>query len=162
MVATFLIGIGGLLIAAIVVSLLTTETFHAEVIIPAKPEDVWAVLTDTTRYPEWNPVFVDVDGQYVEGAILPTKIIEPDGGILKLTSHVKKVEPYREIRQTGGLPVIMTFDHRWLLEPVEGGTKVTQHEVDRGGLIWFWDLAWVQPAYVKLNEALSQRVLEKR
>ena len=54
----------------------------------------------------------------------------------------------------------MTFDHTYLLEAVEGGTRVTQHEEYRGIGVLFWDASWVEPAYSKVNEALRDRVAQ--
>lgn len=136
----------------------TRKTFHVETIIPAPPEQVWAVLMDTQAYPEWNPVFVAVDGSYAEGGKMQNKVRDPEGNILKMTATVTTLTPERELRQYGGLPGIITFDHRWLLEPVDGGTKVIQHEVDRGFYLWFWNSDWIEPAYRQVNDALAKKV----
>ncbi len=64
----------------------------------------------------------------------------------------------KQLRQKGGMAGVLTFDHQWLLQPVEGGTKVTQFEVDRGFYVWFWDDSWVVPSYTKTAEALAARV----
>ena len=64
-----------------------------------------------------------------------------------------------ELNQGGGIFGILTFDHRWLLEPVEEGTRVTQHEEYRGIWVWFWDAGWVEPSYRKANEALRDRII---
>jgi len=155
--------LGLLVVVAIAAaSFLTSKTFRAEIVVPAAPEDVWAVLMDTGSYPEWNPVFVVVDGQYAEGAKLVNKVRDPAGKILEMTAKVRTLTPNRELRQAGGVPGVITFDHRWLLEPVEGGTRVTQHEVDRGAFLWFWNADWIEPAYGKVNEALRDRVLQRK
>ena len=128
--------IGSLVLVGLVVaSLLTTKTFRVEAVVPATPEDVWAVLTETEHYPEWNPVFVEVVGQYEPGTRVLNKVKDPSGNILEMTATVRTVTPNRESRQTGGTHGIITFDHRWLLEPVEGGSRVIQLEVDRGALL---------------------------
>ena len=36
---------------------------RAESIVPASPEQVWAVLADFARYGEWNPLNLEVDGE---------------------------------------------------------------------------------------------------
>ena len=113
---------------------------------------------DTSAYPEWNPVFVEVAGKYAEGAKMLNKVRDPKGNILEMTAKVKTVHEARELRQTGGIPGVITFDHQWLLEPVEGGTRVIQHEVDRGLYLWFWDSSWIEPAYAKTTKALEERV----
>ena len=139
-------------------SLATSKTFRVEITIPAPPDAVWAVLTDTAAYPDWNPVFVEVAGSYAEGAKLTNKVRDPDGNILEMTANVETVRPGEELRQTGGIPLVITYDHRWLLTPVDGGTRVVQHEVDRGIFLWFWNSDWIEPSYLKASEALAERV----
>ncbi len=139
-------------------SFLTTKTFHVEIDIAAPPDAVWAVLMDTEAYSEWNPTVVEVQGRYEVGADLPTTVKTPSGDLLDMTNTVRAVEPFRELRQTGGIPAIITYDHRWLLEPIDGGTRAIQHEVDRGGFLWFWNSDWIEPAYAEANEALAKRV----
>ncbi|WP_419907775.1 SRPBCC family protein [Hoeflea sp.] len=135
------------------------KTFHVETMIPAPPSAIWAVLTDTSAYKDWNPVFVEVEGQYTTGARVKNLVREPDGGTLEIEAKVVKLEPERELRQRGGVPGLLTFEHQWLLVPVEGGTQVIQHEVDRGLWLWFWDSSWIEPSYRKASEALGDRVM---
>ena len=139
-------------------SFATQKTFHVEIDIPASPDAVWAVLADTEAYPQWNPVFVEVEGAYAEGETVLNRVRDPGGAILEITALVETFRPGVELRQSGGIPGILTFDHRWLLEPMDGGTRVVQHEVDRGIGLWFVDTDWIEPAYSAANEALAQRV----
>lgn len=143
---------------AVAGALFTRKTFHVETVIAASPEEIWAVLVDTSAYPEWNPVFVEVDGTYALGATVENNVRDPDGKILAMTAEVRAFAPGRELRQYGGVPGVITFDHRWLLEPAAGGTRVVQHEVDRGIYLWFWDAAWIEPAYARVLDALAARV----
>ncbi len=154
----WLVGIVGVLVVS--AALFTSKTFRVEVFVPAPQKAVWSVLTDTSRYREWNPVFIQVDGEFQEGAEIRNTVLDPDGNELAMTSTVDKLVPEREIRQYGGVPGIITFDHTWRLEPEEGGTKVIQHEIDRGLGLWFWDSSWIEPSYTKASEALKERVLE--
>ena len=146
------------LIVAVAGALATRKTFLVEIWIPAPPEAVWEVLIDTEAYPQWNPVFVEVDGAYAQGETVLNMVREPDGAILEMTATVETLLPNAELRQSGGIPGILTFDHRWLLEPADGGTRVVQHEVDRGIGLWFWSSDWLEPAYAAANEALAERV----
>ena len=41
--------------------------------ISAPPERVWAILTDTKRYAEWNPEIAALNGQLVPGAMLENR-----------------------------------------------------------------------------------------
>ncbi len=147
------------LIVAVATALATRKSFLVEIWIPAPPEAVWAVLVDTPSYPQWNPVFVEVDGAYVAGKTVVNRVREPGGAILEMTATVETLVPNSQLRQSGGVPGIVTFDHRWLLEPADDGTKVTQHEIDRGIGLWFWDSDWIEPAYTATSKALSERVL---
>lgn len=147
-----------LVIAAVAAALFTRKEFHAETIISAPPEKVWTVLMETGTYSEWNPVFVRVSGDYREEQTLTNTVRFPDGKDVDMGATIKTLIENRELRQTGGIPGFLSFDHRWLLEPVEGGTKVIQHEVDRGIYLWFWDSSWVEPAYQRTTEALKKRV----
>ena len=152
----------GLLVIAVAVaaSLALTghKVFRGEVIIAAPPEKIWAALTDPASYPEWNPVFLKVEGTYAVGETVTTTVLFDDGSKVPLSGDVVAMEPNREMRQKGGFPGFVTFDHRWTLEPAEGGTRVIQYEEDRGLYLWFWDSSWVQPAYQKAVEALKAYV----
>ncbi|MEM1299748.1 MAG: SRPBCC domain-containing protein [Pseudomonadota bacterium] len=140
------------------VSACTTKEFRAEATVAAPPEAVWDVLVDTAAYSDWNPVFVGVDGTYSEGATVKNSVMFPDGNAVDMDAKVKTYAPARELRQTGGIPLVLTFDHRWTLEPIDGGTRVTQYEIDRGFYLWFWDSSWVEPAYQRTTDALKARV----
>ena len=148
-----------LLLIVAALALTGKKTFHIETFIPAEPEKVWAVLMDTEAYSEWNPVFVKVEGSYSKGGKVRNQVLDPKGQTMDITASVEELVEHKELRQYGGFPVFLTFDHQWLLEPVEGGTKVTQHEVDKGFYMWFWDSSWIEPSYTKVSEALRDRVI---
>ena len=135
------------------------KTFHTEITIPAAPETVWSVLTDAPGYQEWNPLLVPIEGNLQEGQKIKYQMTQPDGKQSVLTSKVKKIVANKELNQYGGIPGLLTFDHQYLLERVDGGTRVTQYEVDRGIGLLFWDASWVEPTYRKVNEALRDRVI---
>lgn len=141
-------------------ALLGSKTVHTSIVIKAPPAQVWAVLTDAPSYKEWNPTFIDVEGEYEVGKTLTNKVKE-EGKVVTIKSKVIKMDENRELNQFGGIRGVLTFDHRWILEPVEGGTKVIQTETYRGIWVWFWDESWVEPAYSRANEALRDRVLER-
>ena len=120
---------------------------HAELLVPAKPDEVWRVLTDTAAYQDWNPVLFRVEGSFVEGSQVTLHLRQPDGPGLVITTSVRRVVDAQELNQVGGMTGVLTFDHRFLLRAVDGGTQLIQHEVYRGIGIWFWDSSWVEPAY---------------
>jgi hypothetical protein len=135
------------------------KSVHTEITISADPEKIWSVLTDAKGYKEWNPVIVPIEGEFREGEKIKNQMKQPDGKQSVLESTVKKMIKQKEMNQYGGIPGVLTFDHKYLLEPVDGATRVTQHEEYRGIGVLFWDASWVEPAYRKVNEALKDRVI---
>ena len=96
-----------LLAVLLVASLLTRKTFHVERVIAATPDEIWNVLADTERYPQWNPVFVEVNGTYVEGGTVLSKVKDPSGNILEIKAIVclqrYPAHTTRQARQPGRL-----------------------------------------------------------
>ena len=78
------------LVVAVAGALLTRKTFHVEQVIAAPPEDIWSVLMDTATYPDWNPVFVEVTGEFAEGAKMLNKVRDPKGNILEMTAKSER------------------------------------------------------------------------
>lgn len=148
------------LVLLVVASLLSRKSVQTERVIAATPAAIWSILMDTAAYSDWNPVLIKVDGTLAEGAKMTNLVQEPGAAAVEMGSTVKKLIAEQELNQFGGLPGLLTFSHTYKLEPVEGGTRVTQHEVYRGIGVWFWDESWVEPAYSSVNEALEKRVQE--
>jgi hypothetical protein len=135
-------------------------TVHTEIIIPTYPSAVWSVLTDVAGYNDWNPVLIPIEGDIRQGEKLKYRMIQPDGKESMVNAKVIELTKERTLNQFGGIWGILTFNHKWLLDPVDGGTRVTQHEEYRGIGVLFWDYSWVKPAYAHANEALKKRVLK--
>ena len=143
-------------------AIFSNKTYRVERTISATPEAVWAVLMDTAAYGEWNPVFVKVEGSYAAGGTVLNTFKDPSGKLFDVTNKVEALEPNRLLRQKGGFTGMLTFDHQWLLEPVEDGTKVTQYEIDRGLYVWFWDDSWIIPKYTEVLQALDREVMSRK
>ena len=85
----------------------------------APMEEIWKLLVDPTRYPEWWAGIARVDGAAAPGAFDLFHHDEPD-----------RPWPQRVESQDGALIVscltsAMRYD--WQLEPVGGGTRVGVH-----------------------------------
>ena len=135
---------------------------YTETIIPAEPEEVWAVITDAPNYKNWNPVIINAVGAYAEGATIINTVVEDGKKPTEIKSKVVKFEPPFHLNQFGGYKGIITFDHHYILEKVDAGTKVIQKEEYTGFYVNFWDSAWVEPAYRRVNEALKQEVTQNK
>ena len=141
------------------ISLFGCASVHTETVINATPSEVWAVLSDPSGYKEWNPVLVPLEGELRQGEKVNYAMTDSEGKTSEVKAKVIEVVPERKLNQYGGIWGIVTFEHTWELEPVDGGTRVTQHEEYRGVYVPFWDYSWVEPAYSSVNEALKARVL---
>lgn len=135
----------------------------SEVQISARPEEVWFVLTDFQRFPEWNPFLVEAAGRAEPGQRLSMRIQLPGSGremVFKPTVLVS--EPARLLRWRGRLGVRGVFDglHTFELTPREGGTHVLQTEMFSGVLVPFTAsiIRQSEVGFGLLTDALKKRV----
>ncbi|MBO9488884.1 SRPBCC domain-containing protein [Endozoicomonas sp. G2_1] len=147
-------------IALSVSALLGHKSVKAEIIISSEPEVVWQVLTDLESYPQWNPVFVVLDGEFKQGGKVSYQVTEAENKSATISASVNKIVPNKLINQSGGLWGVITFDHTYTLTEVEQGTKVTIYEEYTGAYVHFWDESQIAEQYKKLAQALKTRVNE--
>ena len=147
------------------ITLLGCASRQTEIIIPASPDKIWAVLIDTDGYKEWNPVFVPLKGrleQVEEGEILTWLYTQRGQDPIETEMKVVKFVEHKQLNQQGGIWGILNVNHNWFLDPVPGGTRVTNREEWSGIGVLFWDYSWVEPTYKEMNENLKKQVLRTR
>jgi hypothetical protein len=128
--------------------------------ISAPPDRVWAILSDTKRYAEWNPEIAALNGQLVPGAVLENRQGYGDDQQV-FWPTVLVVDPNRELRWGGHMWVPRLFDveHYFLLSSGgEGETRFTQGETFSGVALWFFDVNQLVPGFNAMNAALKKRV----
>ncbi|MCD9141162.1 SRPBCC domain-containing protein [Streptomyces albireticuli] len=129
--------------------------------IRAEPMEVWSVLTDLRRYPEWNPFIRRADGRVAAGRTLTLRMFPARGRPMTFRPRVLTAEPGRELRWLGRLPVPGLFEgeHRFLLTPVAGGTRLVQSEAFRGLLVPLLErrIRDTRTDFRSLNAALKAR-----
>ena len=135
----WIIGVLVLLAVVVVVGLVTRKSVRAEILIEATPDEVWAVITDPSSYPDWNPIFVSYEGVFAEGSQVALQMKMGEGDPTRVQVEVEDFVPREWMHQGGGYPLILTYDHNWYLEAVPEGTKVTQYEYYTGIYVLFWD-----------------------
>ncbi len=116
-----------------------THRIATEIGTRASPAQVWSVLTDFARYPQWNPFIREAEGEPLPGSRLKISIQPPgqDGGMV-FRPRVLRVEPEREFAWLGHLIVPGLFDgeHCFRIEPLPGGgCRVRQSENFSGLLV---------------------------
>jgi len=134
------------------------KSVHTELFVPASSAEIWSVLMDGEHYGEWNPVLIEVEGEFSQGATMTYQMMTEEGVASEVDADVIKLEPEIELNQFGGIRGVLTFDHHWILESVAGGTQVTQHEDYAGIGVLFWDPSWFEAAYARGLQALRDRV----
>ncbi|MEL6674938.1 MAG: SRPBCC domain-containing protein [Bacteroidota bacterium] len=136
--------------------LLGNKSVHSEITIKASPEKVWEVLTQTDQYASWNPVMKLIEGEIKEGNKVTYQFTQSEDNSYNIGTTVKKIIPLKLLNQGGGLPLILSFNHRYMLEASGEGTTLTIHEDYKGIGVNFWNAEPVQAAYEKLNAAIKQ------
>ena len=148
----------GLVLILVLLFVLGRKSVRAEIQINASPDQVWAVLTDISAVKEWNKVLIPVDGNLETGSTLKYEFYQEEGGkAAVMDARVRQMVKPEMINQAGGLTGILTFDHRYILQPSENGTLVTIHEKYRGIMVPFWNPAPVEKAYERLLFQLKDR-----
>jgi hypothetical protein len=139
---------------------------HTEIQIEADPAEVWAVLTDFDRYPDWNPFLVDVRGVAEPGARLRVTLSPPGGRRISLRPTVTELVPGRVLEWWGHLGVRGIFDgrHRFELTPSGAGTRLVQRETFTGLLVPLMARSLDGPTaagFALMNDALRARAEEQ-
>ncbi|WP_420547576.1 SRPBCC family protein [Curvivirga sp.] len=140
---------------AVVTAKAGQKSIHSETYINASPKDVWQALFNLEKYEKWNPVMRPLSGKMVEGGKIRYHFIESESKSYELSAEVKKVTPQSLINQRGGYPLILKFDHKYILEPSGLGTKFIIHEEYNGIWVHFWDPSFVQHLYDKIGVSLK-------
>jgi uncharacterized protein YndB with AHSA1/START domain len=96
--------------------------------LPAPPEKVWAMLTDPSRFPEWQTIHQGFSGEVPQsleqGSTFSQKItVMGMPGEVKWT--VAAAEPPRRLELTGEGPMGTKATNTFTLESVNGGTALS-------------------------------------
>jgi hypothetical protein len=140
------------------------RTIETTTEIDAPPEAVWAVLTDTAAYPDWNPFVRSFEGDLRVGARLQVRLHPPGGRAITMRPTIRVVDAPSELRWLGrlGLPRIFDGEHRFTVEPLDGGTRsrFVQAETFRGVLVPLVGsvLRSTEAGFEAMNDALRDRV----
>jgi hypothetical protein len=135
------------------------KTVSATTQIDAPPMAVWAVLTDLSRYPEWNPLFREASGEVAVGNRITLRTVQPaNGRLLTVKAKIVAADPGAELRWTSALPGIMSGEHSFVLTPLDGGTWLAQTEIYGGLLAATVSVPRTETIFQAMNHALKQRV----
>jgi hypothetical protein len=135
------------------------KTVSATTQIDAPPMAVWAVLTDLSRYPEWNPLFREASGEVAVGERITLRAVQPSNGrLMTVKAKIVAADPGAELRWTSNLTGIMSGEHSFVLTPLDGGTRLAQTEIYGGLLAATVSVPRTETIFQAMNDALKQRV----
>ena len=134
------------------------KTVSATTQIDAAPMAVWAVLTDLSKYPEWNPLFREASGQVAAGERITLRAVQPaNGRLMTVRARIVAADPGAELRWTSNLPGIMSGEHSFVLTPLDGGTRLAQTEIYGGLLAATISVPRTETIFQALNDPQKQR-----
>lgn len=139
----------------------------ASVDIPSPPEAVWEVLTDFTRFHEWNPFIRRARGIARAGTVIRVRVRTSKGVPLWFHAEVNYCKVNRELRWRGHVlaPWFASGEHTFIVEPIEQGARLCQREVLTGivpRIVGRLLAREAQKGFDSMNEALKARVLGAR
>ena len=145
------------LIILIILYFLGRKSVHAEIKINASPSEIWSILIDKSSYNEWNTVLIPIKGDLIEGETVEYKFYQDENTKTVIPSKVKKMIENELLNQGGGIPGVLTYNHQYILEETQEGTRLTIHEDYRGIGVPFWNPSPVHKAYERLCGDLKNR-----
>ena len=110
---------------------------RTEIEIHASAETVWNLLTDTSRFPEWNPFIRRLSGELAVGKRL-TVFLQPSGSTgMEFKPKVLNVEPNRELRWLGNLwlPGLFDGEHVFQIESMTPGLVLFRQQETFSGIL---------------------------
>lgn len=134
---------------------------RSEIALSASPAAVRAVVWDTARYPEWNPLIVALSGGLTPGANLRVSLALPELGEWRLGARVVAASE-EELRVATGylLPALLRGEYFLRVTATESGSRVVQG-VDVAGFLssrLSRRLTGLARGMALLNQALERRV----
>jgi len=136
---------------------------RTEAVIPASAERVWAVLTDFSRYAEWNPLNTSAKGEGRLGARIPMTIFNPlePGKPMKMTMTISMFEPGKALAWVGSIPLIFRGEHSFVLTPESGGPRMEHSEAISGLITQRITAEVVSQEFVRAYEAMNRALAER-
>ncbi len=139
------------------------KSIRTEILIDAPKENVWRILTDFQKYPEWNPFIRSFKGGIEEGGRFAVSIQQPGKKPMTFKPRCLVLRKDEEFRWLGHLFIKGLFDgeHIFRLEETpEGKTNLIHCENFSGILV---PLLWKQldtatrAGFEEMNKALKTR-----
>lgn len=135
-----------------------------EIKINAKPAQVWAILTDFSSYPAWNPFIKSLTGDVQVGNTITARIEPPKASGMTFKPKVLSFEANKKFVWLGNLLIKGLFDgeHSFeLIDNLDGTTTFIQSEKFEGILLPLFKKMLdvnTKEGFESMNKALKDRV----
>ena len=127
--------------------------------INAPPETVWDILTDGSKYIEWDPGMVSLDGKISPNEKLTIYAKISPGRAFNVT--VAEFEPNRKMVWSSGMPMgLFKGERTFTIEPLQDGkVKFSLQEVFTGLLLPLFGgtIPDMNPTFAAFATALKER-----
>ncbi len=140
------------------------KELKTEIEIYSSPAEIWRVLLDFEKYPEWNPFIKKIKGNPEPGTKIEVKIHPPGQRDMTFKPILLKVEENKELRWIGHLifPGIFDGEHAFIIEPVDQSRIIFRQEEKFSGILVpvFWKSLYqhTRVGFIEMNQALKKRV----
>lgn len=141
------------------------KEIKTEMTIPAKPGEIWDILTDAASHTEWNPQIVRIRGRLTGEEKIHVRVHAPVGSGMAFGFKAKMVgfEPYKRLAWEGGVPGILFGHHYWELQDLGTETKVIHGEKFKGLFAFFLTPARIEQlgtSYAAANLELKKHIVD--
>ena len=129
-----------------------------QIAIAAPRAKVWAILTDFSSYPSWNPFIRRIEGKPAVGEVITADLHTTNLKPRTVNAKILVVDPGQQLRWLGNLPGLFSGEHYWILrDRPDGGTDLEQGEVFRGVMVPFIKPERLRVDYEAMNKAMKAR-----
>ena len=113
--------------------------FDSRIRIDASATRVWDVLSDFSRYAEWNPLFPSAEGSLANGSHLKLTLKPPFGRRVELRGRIVRMETERELvlQTRAPVPGLCHCRSEFRIESGTEAVRLYHSEVYGGGLLFF-------------------------
>lgn len=134
---------------------------HTTIDIDAGATAIWRVLTDFSRYDEWNPMLRNVQVDVAAGAPVRFEVHRDGAKPLRLQARIALLSEPDELSWRGGRKGILTGEHYFRIESLGEGRCRFHHGERFKGLLLPLAKGKLKDApvvYRSMNQALKKRV----
>jgi hypothetical protein len=131
--------------------------------IRASAEEVWAILTDFARYPDWNPSLPSISGELRPGAVVALTLGMPGRPSPKVKAKLGDVVPGRRLTWHGnaGADWIFAGDREFLIENQPAETVSLTHVEDVHGVLFPLFRAFMGSAIQRSHDAFNAALKDR-